>query len=179
MLVLDLETILDSESAKVGDHSELHLAQPVIDKAGDSLLPVGWIVPGHVTKVRPAGKSNCRDGSVEWTLDAAKTPDGTKVELSMLLSRPYGPNGLAEKVQLKSAGQKFGEALEIAPLLVVTSPLIIPLGLAMAVGERERCHGKPGTPKQVLAGTTEYAAVAKDVQVSVVRGPVRDAPSPH
>src|ERR1700722_718302 len=173
VLILELKTSLDSESAKVGDRVELQLAQPVVS-AGSTQLPTGWVVPAHVTRVRHAGKNNCRDGLVAWKLDVAKAPDGTAVRLILLRHRPFGPNGPAEKVEVKTTGQKFGKALDdvaIAPFFAIYLPFFIPMGIAMAIGEGEPCHGRPGTPEQVLPGAAENAAVAKDVQVSVMRVP--------
>jgi hypothetical protein len=181
VLVLELQTTIDSEWAKVGDHVTLRLVQPVKNTAGDDLLPAGWIVPAHVTKVHHAGKSNCRNGSVSWELDTAKAPDGTPVKLKLLSWRAVGPNGLlAEKVEVKTAGQKFENVLEhaaLVPVFVIELPIVIPLVIGEGSGV-EPCHGKPGSRARVRTGTEKYAAVAKDVRVSLARVPVTDAPSP-
>jgi hypothetical protein len=60
-LALLMHTTIDSESSKVGDRVEFQLARAVMS-GNQIVLPAGWVVTAHVTKVRHPGKSNCKRG---------------------------------------------------------------------------------------------------------------------
>lgn len=174
VVVLALKTAVDSESSHAGDRVELQFAQPLVI-GGKVVLPAGSVVPAHISKVRHAGKKNCRNGYVSWKLDTMKALGGTRMKLVLLRGRPHGPHGkAAQKVQVKSAAQKFGrlvEDVEIAPVFAIELVLFLPEGIAMAVGEGEPCRGRPGAAESFPAGTLSFAAVAHDVRISVSPAP--------
>jgi hypothetical protein len=173
VLTLRLDTSVDSQTAKVGDRLRFHLDQPVIIGT-QTVLPEGWTVPGHVTKVRPAGKTNCKDGLVEWKLDSMKAPDGTKVKVVSLDWRPYGPGGTRDKVHVATDGEKFGKALGLvglAPLIAVDFALVFPMVIVMADEDHHpSCRAQPGKPDHRAAGAMQYAAVAQDVHITAYPG---------
>lgn len=170
VLVMSLGRTVDSGSAKTGDRVELRLVRPVM--SGDKIvLPAGWIVPAHISKVHRAGKKNCRNGRVAWKLDPMTAPGGTKIQLTALPWAPYGPNGKpTERVHIKSSGEKFGktvEDVEIAPLMAFEVILLLPMVLGMELSEGEPCRGRPGAEDNIEAGTISYAAIARDVRIEV------------
>jgi hypothetical protein len=170
VLELELQTSVSSESANGGDHLQLKLLRPVMS-GGTIVLPVGWIVPAHVTKVRRAGKRNCRDGNVAWKIDAGVAADGTKVRLVGLPGDPSSPYGSpVGTVHLKTTGDKAGRVFDdvlIAPIFAVEMILFLPWGIAMARGEGQPCGGQSGSDINHPAGVTLYAAVAKSVRITV------------
>jgi hypothetical protein len=175
VLDLALETRVTSETANEGDRLQLRLVRPVM--SGDTIvLPAGWMVPAHVTMVRRAGKTNCRDGKVAWKIDAGIAADGTKIHLVELPWAPYSPNGIpVPTVHVKTAGDKAGRVIDdvlMAPIFVIGMILFIPSGLAMAT-EGTQCGKRPGSDINHPAGVILYAAVAKSVRLSV------SAPATH
>jgi len=168
VITLVLSSGVDSESSKVGDRVELKLAQPLV-VGTQTVLPAGWLVPAHITKVRRAGNRNCRSGAVAWKLDALTAPDGMKVKLVSLRGVPCGACG-SNRARVPTAGQKFGKVAKdvvIAPIFAVELPFVLLEGLAMAVSEGEPCRAQPGAPADIPIGTTRYAAVAQDVRMRV------------
>jgi len=167
-LALFMHTTVDSESSKVGDRVEFELARAVM--SGNQIaLPAGLVVTARVTKVRHAGKSNCKRGAVDWKLDPMIAPDGTKVELVSLRGR-YNQMDDPDKVHFTTTNEKIEKVAE-APFLAVVFLLILPAEIIMAVGETSGvapCGSQPGAPDIVAARTTQYAAVAHDVNIEVL-----------
>jgi hypothetical protein len=169
-LALFMHTTVDSESSKVGDRVEFELARTVMS-GNQIVLPAGWAVTARVTKVRHAGKSNCQRGAVDWKLDPMTAPDGTKVKLVSLRGR-YNRMDAPDKVHFTTTNEKIEKVVE-APFLAVVFLLILPAEIIMAVGESSGvapCGSQPGAPDIVEARTTQYAAVAHDVNISASRG---------
>jgi hypothetical protein len=167
-LALLMHTTIDSESSKVGDRVEFQLARAVMS-GNQIVLPAGWVVTAHVTKVRPAGKSNCKRGAVDWKMDPMTAPDGTKVELVSLRGR-YNQMGDPDKVHFTTTNEKIEKVAE-APFVAIVFLLMLPAELIMAVGEASDlapCGSRPGAPDIVPARTTQYAAVAHDVNINVL-----------
>ena len=168
VLVMSLNTPVDSGSAKIGDRVELRLVRP-LTSGDDIVAPVGWIVPAHITKVSRAGKRNCRDGNVAWKLEALTLPNGTKVRLVRLNWLPYRNGRPADIVHVRSAGENVGKVAEyvtLAPLFAYYLLVFSPSGLAMAWREGEPCGGQPGAERRIPVGTLAYAAIAREVRVT-------------
>jgi hypothetical protein len=170
-LELLVDTTTDSESSKVGDRVEFQLARPVMS-GNLTVLPAGWIVTAHVTKVRPAGKSNCKPGAIDWKMDRMTAPDGTKVELVSLRkiydARPIGP----DKVRLPTAEGKFEKVIAapfIAFIVLISLPLLVPMVLAES-SEGTPCRARPGTAEYISAEAPQYAAVTHDARIKVSSG---------
>lgn len=166
-LSLFLNKGLDSESSKVGDRVEFELAKAVMS-GNQIVLPAGWIVTAHVTKVQQAGKSNCQPGAIDWKMDTMTAPDGTKVEL-VSLRRRYNEMDTADKVHFTTTGEKVEKIAE-APFAAIVFLLMLPAEIIMAVGESEPCRGQPGESDVVPARSTQCAAVVHDVKIKVSSG---------
>jgi hypothetical protein len=167
-LTLLMHTTTDSESSKVGDRVEFQLARPVMG-GNRIVLPAGSVVTAHVTKVRHAGKSNCKRGTVDWKMDPMTAPDGTKVEL-VSLRRHYNSMDGTDKVHFTTTDEKIEKVAE-APFVAIVFLLVLPAEIMMAVGEASDapCGSQPGAPDIVPAGTTtEYAAVSHEVTINVL-----------
>jgi hypothetical protein len=104
-LALLMHTTIDSESSKVGDRVEFQLARAVMS-GNQIVLPAGWVVTAHVTKVRHPRKSNCKRGVVDWKMDPMTAPDGTKVELVSLRGRHNKMDG-SDKVHFTTTDEKI------------------------------------------------------------------------
>jgi hypothetical protein len=167
-LALLMHTTTDSESSKVGDRVEFQLARAVMS-GNQIVLPAGWVITAHVTKVRHAGKNNCKRGAVDWKMDPMTAPDGTKVELVSLRGR-YNKMDGSDKVHFTTTDEKIEKVAE-APFVAIVFLLMLPAEIIMAVGEASDvapCGSQPGAPDIVPAGTTtQYAAVAHDVNINV------------
>ena len=166
-LALFMQTTIDSESSKVGDRVEFQLSRAVMS-GNQIVLPAGLVVTAHVTKVRHAGKSNCKPGAVDWKMDPMTVPDGTKVELVSLRGR-YNQMDGPDKVHFTTTDEKIEKVAE-APFVAIVFLLMLPAEIIMAVGEASDvapCGSKPGSPDIVPARTTQYAAVAHDVKIKV------------
>jgi hypothetical protein len=167
-LALLMHTTTDSESSKVGDRVEFELAGPVMG-GNQIVLPAGSVVTAHVTKVRHAGKSNCKRGAVDWKMDPMTAPDGTKVEL-VSLRRHYNRMDGTDKVHFTTTDEKIEKVAE-APFVAIVFLLVLPAEIMMAVGEASDvapCGDQPGAPDIIPAGTTtQYAAVSHDVTINL------------
>jgi hypothetical protein len=133
------------------------------------VLPSEWTIHGRITKVERAGK-HCKDGKILWRFEQVTTPDGRKVKVQPIpdyIASPAGLNGtVVDRVSLETTGQKVrgkistvAEYTLLAPVVVLLSPLLIPMAIAVSGGE---C-AIAGTEEQFPAGTRVYAAVSKDV----------------
>jgi hypothetical protein len=169
VLDLSLVTPFDSGHANVGDAISFKLER---DLKADQLtvLPKNWVIHGRITHVVRAGK-NCKEGRVRWELEPVTTASGRKIKVQSIpeyLAKPGGT--VADRVSLDTTGHKtrrVEEYIEIAPVLVIFSPIIVPWFILMAIamsGEGD-CHGTPGREKSVLPGTHFYFAVSKDMRL--------------
>jgi hypothetical protein len=167
-LALLMQTTIDSESSKVGDRVEFQLTRAVMS-GNQIVLPARWVVTAHVTKVRHAGKRNCKRGTIDWKMDPMTAPDGSKVELVSLRGR-YNQMDDSDKVHFTTANEKIEKVAE-APFVAIVFLLMLPAEIIMAVGEASDvipCGSQPGAPDIVPAKTTQYAAVAHDVNIYVL-----------
>jgi hypothetical protein len=158
VLELVLNTSIDSQTAAVGDQLELELAAPVVS-GNQTLMPTGSRVSAHITKVRRARRDYCKAGLVAWKLDAMKFSDGTEVKLVLLgdaPSRPKKPSKLGKVI----------DGVAMAPEYAFVFVFFLPLVIGMS-GEGEPCRGRPGLADRISSGTTQYAAVSRDVRIRV------------
>ena len=169
VLDLSLVTPLDSGQAQVGDEISFKLERD-LHANQMTILPKNWVIHGRVTKVVRAGK-NCRSGRVRWKLEPVTTASGRKIKVQSIaqyLAKPRGGE-VVDRVSLETTGQRasrVAEYIEVAPVLVLFSPIFVPYFILMVVamsGEGD-CHGTPGQEQTISAGTHFYAAVSKDVR---------------
>gem|GEM_PF-1139368 len=75
VLVLEMETPLSSKSSHVSDRFRARVATPVIDEAGETVVPIGSIVDGRVSTVRPA-KWRRRSGIIGISFERLRLRNG-------------------------------------------------------------------------------------------------------
>jgi hypothetical protein len=168
----------------VGDEISFKLER---DLNADQLtvIPKNWVIHGRVTKVGRAGK-NCKSGRVRWKLEPLTTASGRKIKVQSIpvyLAKPRGVE-VVNRVSLDSPGHRAGkvaEYIEIAPVLVLFSPVIVPWFILMYIamsGEGD-CHGTPGQEESVLPGTHFYLAVSKNVRLVQASALLRRCDTPE
>jgi hypothetical protein len=85
VLILQMETRLDSGSSRTSDRFMARVAAPVMDTAGKTLIPTGSTVEGHVASVTPA-QSRRRSGIIAVSFDKLTLPDGRGFALQGMLT---------------------------------------------------------------------------------------------
>ena len=170
VLELSLATPLDSGHNQVGEEVALKLTRSLIAD-GVTVLPLDWTVSGQITSVTRAGK-NCKAGRVDWKLDHLTMPDGKKIKIQSLGNYDHWMNdqGKAlEQASFDTAGAKINRAtgnvveyIAIAPVVVLLSPVLIPLAMATT----EKCKGAMGNESVIPVGRAFHAAVSKNTNVA-------------
>lgn len=161
---MSLLTPLDSAHANVGDEVRARLDRPLMAE-GIVILPAGWVVRGTVTKVKRAGKK-CRDGEIEWKIREISTRNGEHVKVQPVRTYPSLQNqtGDPEWVSLDTPLDKIAKVPEYISLtlfVVILSPLLIPMGIAM----KNECDGEPGHDYVLPAGRSYLYAVSKQTGI--------------
>lgn len=167
ILELSLVTPLDSGQARVGDDVPLKLVRPLVAD-GEIVLPTDSILHGRVTKVAHAGKNNCKDGYIGWKLNRVAMKKGKKIQLQEIDSYLAQRGGVAvDRVSLPTTKHENTAVkyIELSPLIVLMAPYIIMM--LIAYSHDEQCHGLAGKDESIAAGTHLFAAVSKDVTLSV------------
>jgi len=78
VMILEMDTRLSSSNSRVSDRFRAHVAEPVIDENGRTLVPAGIGIEGHVTSVNKA-KWGHRSGIISIVFDNFIAPDGRPV----------------------------------------------------------------------------------------------------
>ena len=105
VLILQMETRLDSKSSRVSDHFTAKLSEPVTDTAGKILLPKGAIIEGHVASVTPA-QLRRRSGVIAITFDQLRMADGRALPVhgELTSADPKERKRIEEEGQIKGGG---------------------------------------------------------------------------
>lgn len=114
VLVLEMDTQLDSKESQVGDQFQAHVVVPLADVTGRVIIPIGTIVEGHITSVRPA-KWRRRSGIIALQFDRIRTPDGRAIPLRASLT---GADA-AERRRLDDEGNLKGGSLTVRDVVFV------------------------------------------------------------
>jgi hypothetical protein len=85
VIVLRLETRLDSGSSRPSDRFSARVIEPVVDDRGKELIPQGASVEGYVESVVPA-QSRRRSGVIAVRFDTLRLPSGRALPLAGLLA---------------------------------------------------------------------------------------------
>ncbi|MBK9314608.1 MAG: hypothetical protein IPM55_10245 [Acidobacteria bacterium] len=80
ILILEMDTPLDSGTSRVSDRFQARVATPVIDGTGRTLVPADAMVEGHVSSVTPA-KWRRRSGIIAITFDRLQVANGKMVPI--------------------------------------------------------------------------------------------------
>jgi hypothetical protein len=87
VLVLRLETRLDSGSARPSDRFKANLVEAVRDTSGKELIPQAAVIEGFVESVMPA-QLRRRSGIIAVRFDLLRMPDGRALPLDGVLANP-------------------------------------------------------------------------------------------
>jgi hypothetical protein len=80
VLIVEMDTRIDSGNARVSDRFSARIATPIIDANGRTLLPAGARIEGHVTNVKKA-KWRHRSGEVGLSFDYIALGDGRNIPI--------------------------------------------------------------------------------------------------
>ncbi len=78
IIILEMDTRLSSANSQVADRFRAHVARPVLDESGRTLVPAGISIEGHVSSVSKA-KWRHRSGVIGIVFDNFFSPDGRPV----------------------------------------------------------------------------------------------------
>lgn len=80
VLIVEMDTRIDSGNARVSDRFSARIATPVVDANGRTLLPAGARIEGHVTNVQKA-RWRHRSGEVGLSFDYIALGDGRNIPI--------------------------------------------------------------------------------------------------
>jgi len=148
VLIVEMDTKLNSGTAQVSDRFIARIATPVVDAGGRTLLPSGAIVEGHVASVKKARWAH-RSGELGVSFDYVVLGDGRKIPLRATLIS--GSNPINEEGDLKAKSSTKRD------VLVTTGGAMAGVGIGAL------------TSATVLAGTGVGAAAGLTV-VLIMKG---------
>lgn len=85
VIILEMDDKLSSNTSRVSDKFRAHVASPVADQGGKTLIPAGIIVEGHVASVSKAKWAH-RSGIIGIVFDNFRSPEGKPVPLRATLT---------------------------------------------------------------------------------------------
>ncbi len=85
VIVLRLDTRLDSSRVRPSDRFYARLDEPITDEAGSMILPANLLVMGHVREATPAQMGR-RSGLIEIEFDRLAMPDGRELPVKGILT---------------------------------------------------------------------------------------------
>jgi hypothetical protein len=105
VLLLQMETPLDSKSSRASDRFTAELSEPVTDAAGKVLVPQGTLIEGHVTSATQA-QLRRRSGIIAVTFDQVRMADGRALPIDGELTSadPRERKRIDEEGQIKGGG---------------------------------------------------------------------------
>jgi len=150
---------LDSATAKVGDDVPLRLDRPLVVN-GATLLQVGDLAYGRVTKVKRAGP-NAREGEVKWKLERVVFHDSSTARCKVWFEARQRDTPVPDHyVHISSGGGDGGTTGEMVGLSIATIILAPFILLRMLFEE----HGpyEPGTEYHLPVNSTVAVLISKD-----------------
>lgn len=163
-LMVRLGTTLTSKTNKVGDRFTGMIDQPVIVK-GDTVIPKGSTVDGHVAYIKPSGRIRGR-AAMRIVLDDVVTPDNVTYKLNGTLKNeqgnPCAKTGSDNEGTIKGCGKSKKTALKSA---AIAGAVGAGAGATVGMGSEIDCQwygncGGPGMGQSVLYGAGIGAGAA-------------------
>ncbi len=142
VLIIEMDTKLNSGTAQVSDRFWARLATPVIDANGRTLLQTGTIVEGHVTSVKKARWGH-RSGELGLSFDFIEVGNGRRIPLRATLIG--GSNPIDEEGNLKAKSATRRDAL------VTTGGAVAGAGVGMVTGASILVGGGAGAAAGLTA----------------------------
>src|SRR5262249_28466141 len=148
VLIIEMDTKLNSGTAQVSDRFIARIATPVVDAGGRTLLPTGAIVEGHVATVKKARWGH-RSGELGLAFDYIDLGYGRKIPMRATIVSGTNPVNEEGDLKAKSSGKR--------DVLVTSGGAMAGAGVGLLTGAT------------VLAGTGAGAAAGLTV-ILVMRG---------
>jgi opacity protein-like surface antigen len=125
VLVIEMDTKLNSGTAQVSDRFLARIATPVVDAGGRTLLQEGTIIEGHISTVKKARWAH-RSGELGLSFDYIEFGDGRKIPLRATIVS--GSNPIDEEGNLKAKSSAKRD------VLVTTGGAVAGAGVGMVTG---------------------------------------------
>lgn len=143
VLIIELDTKLNSGTAQVSDRFLARVATPVVDAGGRTLLHSGTIIEGHVASVKKAKWAH-RSGELGLSFDYIELEDGRKIPLRATLISGEG-NPVDEEGDLKAKSSTKRDAL------ITTGGAVAGAGVGMVTGASILAGGGVGAAAGLTA----------------------------
>jgi hypothetical protein len=142
VLIIEMDTKLNSGTAQVSDRFIARIATPVVDAGGRTLLQSGAIVEGHVASVKKARWAH-RSGELGLAFDYVDFGDGRKVPLRATLISGTNPIDEEGDLRAKSSAKR--------DVLVTTGGAVAGAGVGMLTGASILAGGGAGAAAGLTA----------------------------
>jgi hypothetical protein len=153
ILVIEMDSKLNSGTAQVSDRFLARIATPVIDASGRTLLQSGTLIEGHVASVKKARWGH-RSGELGLSFDWVEFGDGKRIPLRGTLVSGSNPIDGEGDLRAKSAAKR--------DVLVTTGGAVAGAGVGMLTGASILAGGGAGA----AAGLTLILAMkGKNVDI--------------
>src|SRR5215475_1222746 len=125
ILIIEMDTKINSGTAQVSDRFLARIATPVIDAGGRTLLQSGTIIEGHVASVKKARWGH-RSGELGLSFDWVEFGDGRRIPLRGTLVSGSNPINAEGDLRAKSAAKR--------DVLVTTGGAVAGAGVGIVTG---------------------------------------------
>jgi len=142
ILIIEMDTKLNSGTAQISDRFIARIATPVVDAGGRTLLQSGAIVEGHVATVKKAKWAH-RSGELGLAFDYVDFGDGRRIPLRATLISGTNPIDEEGDLRAKSAVKR--------DVLVTTGGAVAGAGVGMLTGASILAGGGAGAAAGLTA----------------------------
>jgi opacity protein-like surface antigen len=142
VLIIEMDTKLNSGTAHVSDRFIARIATPVIDAGGRTLLQSGTIVEGHVASVKKAKWAH-RSGELGLAFDYVDFGNGRRIPLRATLISGSNPIDEEGDLRAKSSAKR--------DVLVTTGGAVAGAGVGMLTGASILAGGGAGAAAGLTA----------------------------
>jgi hypothetical protein len=142
VLIIEMDTKLNSGTAQISDRFIARIATPVVDAGGRTLLQTGAIVEGHVASVKKAKWAH-RSGELGLAFDYVDFGDGRRIPLRATLISGSNPIDEEGDLKAKSSGKR--------DVLVTTGGAVAGVGVGMVTGASLLVGGGAGAAAGLTA----------------------------
>jgi opacity protein-like surface antigen len=142
VLIIEMDTKLNSGTAQVSDRFLARIATPIVDASGQTLLQSGTIIEGHVASVKKARWAH-RSGELGLSFDYIEFGDGRKIPLRATLISGSNPIDEEGDLKAKSAAKR--------DVLVTTGGAVAGAGVGILTGASILVGGGAGAAAGLTA----------------------------
>ena len=142
VLIIEMDTKLNSGTAQVSDRFIARIATPVVDAGGRTLLQSGAIVEGHVASVKKARWAH-RSGELGLAFDYVDFGDGRRIPLRATLISGTNPIDEEGDLRAKSSAKR--------DVLVTSGGAVAGAGVGMLTGASILAGGGAGAAAGLTA----------------------------